>query len=41
MAAVAYNIGAVAWIAALTFRLTVLRWAAAQPAIPDAYSGLP
>lgn len=40
MAAVAYNIGAVAWIAALTFRLTVLRWAAARPVIPDVFAPL-
>jgi len=40
MAAAAYNIGAVAWIAALTFRLTVQRWAAAQPAIPDFFAPL-
>jgi hypothetical protein len=40
MAAAAYNIGAVAWIAALTFRLTVQRWSAAQPAIPDFFAPL-
>jgi hypothetical protein len=40
MAAVAYTVGAVAWITALTFRLTVLRWAAAQPAIPDVFAPL-
>jgi hypothetical protein len=40
MAAVAYSVGAVAWIVALTFRLTVLRWAAAQPAIPDVFAPL-
>lgn len=37
MAAATYGLGAVAWIVALTFRLTVQRWAAAQPAIPDLF----
>ena len=37
MAAAAYAVGAVLWMVSLTFRLTVLRWAAAQPVIPDVF----
>lgn len=40
MAAAAYAIGAALWIASLMFRLTVVRWAAAQPVMPDVFPPL-